>query len=198
VPVQVTTSVEMTAGSVADGSSSLLYMAVPATTGGVILSGIHLVLATLNVIGGGRALAGGDAFVSYFAGGLVGGGVILGGESETIVVKNVQGGMSIGGNAVVQTIYSFLDAAGVKLLGKADVSIGVTNRTRVTYHRFQIGETVYVPSSSSGREMYLAQVVQGILTWNGEPSYKVRVGWYPERLVLSRGEHRAWLKRVRR
>ena len=73
--------------------------------------------------------------------------------------------------------------------------IRVTNPTRLTYHRFRLGDIVYVPSPVG--DHYLQQAIQSIYSYNKLDYYEVGLGWFPDRMVFSYQQYRAWLGRKR-
>ena len=143
-------------------------------------------------------------------------GVWLSGSAVVVDAAKPQssGGSWIAGSAVVAATYSVTwSSSGLLSMGSSDVAgvycvmpagggmmagsyisrITFTNPTRLTYHRFRIGEIIYVPSAVG--DFYTQQAIRGRFSINGLDSWETGLGWFHDQLVLSSDQHQSWVRK---
>jgi hypothetical protein len=161
-------------------------------TGGAFGAGLAAYSASYSlsspsagVLGAGTSTTTGSVTATVAAVGLLATGT--GSTSSRTTVATTPAGVMAAGLTDVQAQTSYSVVGGVVLGGSSDRSQKIYGR--LMYHRFRIGDIVFVKSTVSDR--YLQQSVRAAFTVNGADYYTVGLGTFPDGLLLSFEEYRA-------
>lgn len=194
---QLGIGVTASGGARSGGSAISTLIFQPVAQGGVRGAGQALNFSTFSERATGGASAAGVAYFGSVVSPVVAGGIHLNGSARLTFndTFEVSGGTIANGSSHAGASYFFSSTGGALVRGYALQLIGVSNPTRITYHRFRIGDLVYVPSPVGDR--YLRAAIQSIYSYNEFDYYEVGLGWFPDRMLLSYQQYRAWLRRRR-
>lgn len=189
---------EARSGGASSGGSTVATLLIQSIAqGGVRGAGQASIFSTFSERATNGASAAGVAFYGSVVSPVVAGGIQLNGSARLTFndTFEVSGGAIANGTSHAGASYFFSSTGGAVVRGYALQLIGVSNPTRITYHRFRIGDLVYVPSPIGDR--YLRAAIQSIYSYNELDYYEVGLGWFPDRMLLSFQQYRAWLRRRR-
>lgn len=106
--------------------------------------------------------------------------------------EETSGGTAISGAAAFSVERNPVAGGRARVGGSADQFVRWLIFSRSLFHRFRVGDIVYVPSSVSNS--YIQQKVRSMYTWDGKDYYEVGLGWFPDRMILSPDEYRVRLR----
>jgi hypothetical protein len=115
--------------------------------------------------------------------------------SSFVFHEEASGGATLSGSSVVSVERNPVVEGRARVGGSAFQFVKWDRANRLLHHRFRIGDIVYVPFATAGRDRFRKQIVRELFAWNGEAACKVDLGWFPDRIILSPDHYRAWLRR---
>lgn len=171
------TDEEATGGALAGGVAEFFVVFIPTITGGAIAGGEAEEIAVAATIGG--VLTGGvaDVFAVYnpaATGGAIGGGTGLGDTFNEVGT----GGAIGGGTALTGNNFVEVGSGGALVGGVPDVTDDFFNKGRNRFHRFGIGDGVYLryQSRTNLPSRYEKHVVEGFRFLDNVHLYDIGIG----------------------
>lgn len=141
--------------------------------------------------GEGGAVLNGSAINSHLLSGSVSGGIIASGNSSIFVIYNLEidsFGVLLIGEAINGKTFFYYPDNGVICSGRTIIKTG---RSPKLIPRFNIGDSIYVPSRVGN--YYLLQKIRDRFINNKKPFYYDGLGWYSDDVVFSFEQYQEWL-----